>query len=276
MAAPIDEPTRTTRRSPKGLPSNQSQIERARQETVHPSDRRFFIVHLQKTAGTTLRDRFRHSLPETAIYPNRTDGTDKRISVISLSHLLSRWDVRRDEIRLVAGHFPLSTIELLDAEFVTLSVLRSPLDRTLSYLRHQRKLNTVDRERPLEEIYADPFRFNGLIRNHMTRMFGIGATEMKAGDGVLTNIEDSDALLERAKLGVASLDAFGLQPHFEEFWQSLAHRFGLDATACTSSNTTELEPATASLEQRILEDNTLDTSLFEFAENLYNERARGE
>lgn len=94
---------------------------------------RFFIVHLQKAAGTSLRDRFRATLDDPAIYPNATDGRDKRLSVISLAHLLERWRVRRDEIRLVAGHFPLSTVELLDADFVTLSILRPPVDRTLSY-----------------------------------------------------------------------------------------------------------------------------------------------
>ena len=92
---------------------------------------RFFIVHLQKAAGTTLRDRFRSTLPDTVSYSNASDGTDKRLSVISLSHLLARWQDRRDEVRLVAGHFPLSTVELLDADFVTLSALRPPVDRTL-------------------------------------------------------------------------------------------------------------------------------------------------
>ena len=56
--------------------------------------RRFFIVHMQKSAGTTLRDRFRNTFDEDAIYPNRTDGTDKRLSVISLRHLLDRWQAR--------------------------------------------------------------------------------------------------------------------------------------------------------------------------------------
>ena len=47
---------------------------------------RYFIVHLQKTAGTSLRDRFRSTFDESAIYPNAGDGRDKRLSVISLAH----------------------------------------------------------------------------------------------------------------------------------------------------------------------------------------------
>ena len=58
-------------------------------ETVTNEPTRFFMVHLQKTAGTSLRDRFRATLPDSAIYPNATDGRDKRIAVISLTYCLS-------------------------------------------------------------------------------------------------------------------------------------------------------------------------------------------
>lgn len=240
---------------------------------MESNPRRYFIVHLQKTAGTTLRDRFRSTFSDAAIYPNASDGRDKRLSVISLSHLMERWQVRRDEIRLIAGHFPLSTVELLDAEFVTLSVLRPPIERTLSYLHHQRRLNKEDGLRSLEEIYSDPFRFNGLIRNHMVRMFAIGSAEMSPGDGVLTDMRDSTERLERAKEAVAGLDAFGLQPAFGEFCAELESRFDLNLGPPIRSNPTERnDAAPAALIKRIMEDNALDLRLYEFAEHLYCER----
>jgi len=234
---------------------------------------RFFVVHLQKTAGTSLRDRFRATFENDSVYPNKTDGPVGH-AVISLSHLLERWQTRRDELRLIAGHFPLSTVDLLDAEFVTLSVLRPVVDRTLSYLRHQQKLNTDDRARSLEEIYDDPFRFRGLIRNHMTRMFSISAEEMVPGDGVLTDVVDSRDRLERAKEGLASLDAFGLQPRFEELWKEIADRFGLVLGSPVRSNvTTAGAEVPDRLVERILEDNALDLELYDYAERLYEDRA---
>jgi len=233
---------------------------------------RFFVVHLQKTAGTTLRDRFRATLPDRSIYPHRSDGPNILHAIISLSHLLERWQVRRDEIRLIAGHFPLSTVQLLNAEFVTCSILRPPVDRTLSYLRHQKQVNKKDRCKSLEEIYDDPFRFNGLVRNHMTRMFGIGTEQMRVGDGALTDVPDTEELLERAKRGVAGLTAFGLQPRFEEFWQRFARQFGLDQSASVVSNATKPENAPLHLIDRIMKDNPLDLQLYDFAERLYDER----
>jgi hypothetical protein len=234
--------------------------------------RRFFVVHLQKSAGTTLRDRFRATFPSEAIYPNRSDGGVGH-AVISLSNLLERWTARRAELRLIAGHFPLSTVELLDADFVTVSILRPPVERTLSYLRHQKMLNARDKVKSLEEIYDDPFRFNGLIRNHMTRMFSIGAEEMAAGDGVLTDVPDTSARLDRAKQGIAGLDGFGLQPCFEEFWEDFATRFGLEVGEPVRSNRTQPDDGvTDALVARITADNGADLELYDYAERLYHER----
>jgi hypothetical protein len=233
---------------------------------------RFFIVHMQKSAGTSLRDRFRHHLSESEIYPNRTDGRDKRLSVISVAHLLDRWEARGAEVRLVAGHFPLCTTELLGGDFVTLTVLRPPVERTLSYLRHQKKLNRADAGKSLAEIYDDPFRFNGLIRNHMTRMLSMTTDEMVAGDGVLSDVPDTPDRLERAKRALAGLDAFGIQPRFEEFCDELAARYALDLGSPLRANATEPFDASDELPDRIARDNALDLELYEYAAALYAER----
>lgn len=236
--------------------------------------RRFFVVHLQKSAGTTLRSRFRATFSDAAIYPNATDGKVGH-SVISVSNLLERWRLRRDDLRLIAAHFPLCTTELLDADFVTLSVLREPVERTLSYLRHQQMLHRADRASSLEEVYDDPFRFNGLIRNHMVRMFSISVEELEPGDGVLTDTPDTRERLERAKDGVAGLDAFGLQSGFEEFWNDFATRYDLEVGEVLHKNATEsFTQPSESLIDRIKEDNALDVELYEFAENLYRQRRR--
>jgi hypothetical protein len=239
-----------------------------------PEPRRFFIVHMQKSAGTSLRDRLRNHFPESAIYPNRTDGADKRVSVISLRHLLERWDTRGDEIRVVAGHFPLATTQVLGVPFVSLTVLRPPVERTLSYLRHQRGINKSDAEKTLEEIYEDPFRFNALIRNHMTRMLSLTREELIAGDGVLGDVDDTPERLERAKRALEKLDRFGLQPRFEEFCRELEIRYSIDLGEPTRSNATEAMPASNDLARRIAADNALDVELYEFASRLYDAQRR--
>jgi hypothetical protein len=242
-----------------------------RAEDVH---RRYFVAHMQKTAGTTLRDRLRASFSEDQIYPNGSDGADPRISVISVSHLLERWNARGGHIRLLTGHFPVSTVELLGVPFVTMTILRHPVERTLSFLRHQveRHQRGATKDTPLVEIYQDPFRFRHMIQNHMVRTLSLSPEEMMGHDGVLTPVPYTRERLERAKEALAHLDLFGLQDRFDEFCDELGERYGLALTGPVRSNTTEPTTVPDGLADRIAKDNALDMELYSFAQDLYEER----
>lgn len=239
---------------------------------------RFFIAHMQKTAGTTLRDRLRGTFADEQVYPNATDGPDARVAVISVSHLQERWRARGDEIRLLTGHFPIRTPELLgaDARFVTLTVLRDPVERTLSFLRHQaqRRQRGATEDTPLTEIYEDPFRFEAMVQNHMTRMLSLSPEEMAYGDGVLATVPYTSDRLERAKEALAAIDLFGLQHRLEELCTELTSRYGLQLGGPRRSNTTEATDADPGLVARIAQDNALDVELYRYACELYERRHR--
>jgi hypothetical protein len=234
---------------------------------------------MQKTAGTTLRDRLRNTYTEDQIYPNGSDGPDGRISVISLSHLQACWKARGQGIRLLTGHFPIRTPEVLEppAPFVTMTVLRDPVERILSFLRHQaeRRQRGADPDTPLWEIYTDPVRFDMLIHNHMTRMLSMTPDEFVPADGVLGTVPYDAARLEMAKEGLAGLPLFGLQDRLEEFCGELASRYGLDVGDPLRSNTTERDDVPEGLVERIVEDNALDIELYAWARKLYDERHPG-
>ena len=92
---------------------------------VSASERRFFFVHLQKTAGTALFQRLRDHFGAEAVYPRPDDQTDIR-STTDVDFLLDRYRKHGDTIRVVTGHFPLCAVELFDAPFTTFTVLREP------------------------------------------------------------------------------------------------------------------------------------------------------
>lgn len=240
---------------------------------------RFFVAHMQKTAGTSLRDRLRATFDDSEIYPNATDGPDPRIAVISVQRLRERWQARGEQIRLLTGHFPVRVIELPEfrgIDFVTMTVLRHPVERTLSFLRHQasRRQRGATPDTPLVEIYEDPFRFEAMIQNHMVRMLSLTPEEMLEGDGVLTRVPYTRERLETAKETLANLDLFGLQERFEEFCAELATRYGLDVGQPLRTNTTEPVEVPEGFADRIAEDNALDMELYDFACRLYEERHR--
>jgi hypothetical protein len=225
---------------------------------------RWFFVHVQKTAGTTLFYRLANQFPGPALYPDGSDGSPVReMPQFKVDVLLDRWAKRRDEIRVVTGHFPLCTVELLDAPFVTLSVLREPVSRTLSYLRHHREFLPEARDASLDQIYDDPSRFEGLVHNHMVKMFSLTTDEMD--DGVMTHVDFTPERLERAKRGVESIDVLGLQEDFDAFCAELEARWSWDLEGPVAANRTEPAEASPALVERIREDNALDVALYEHA-----------
>lgn len=251
------------------------------EEGPHDEPQRFFFVHVLKTGGTDLFTRLGgdpsipveheyHFAPE-AIYPNDSDGNVFTVAPqLSVEQLLERWPVRRDEIRIVMGHFPLCTVELLDAPFVTLTVLREPVERTLSFLRHHRKMTPADRDKSFEEIYEDPFRFEALIHNHMVKMFSLTTDEMTGG--MLTTVDYDRDRLEQAKRNLETVDVVGIQESFEAFCDELHLRFGWELGAPLWANRTQPADIPRSLIKRIEEDNALDTELYEHARQLVDHR----
>ena len=155
-----------------------------------------------------------------------------------------------------------------------MTVLRDPVERTLSFLRHQaaRRQRGATEDTPLEEIYDDPFRFEAMIVNHMTRMLSLTPDEFGPGDGVLTTVPYTAERLEMAKDALAGLDLFGLQHRLEEFCDELGTRYGLDTGTPLRSNTTDPGDVDPLLLERIVEDNALDVELYAYACELYEER----
>jgi hypothetical protein len=233
---------------------------------------RYFFVHIQKTAGTSLIKRLRRHFPHDAFYPSESGADlDEQAPHFAVSRLLERWAVRGDDVRMLTGHFPLCTADLLGGGFTTMTVVREPVERTLSYLRHHRALTPADADLPLEAVYEDEFRFEGLVHNHMTKMLGMTTEQMDAG--MLTVVDFTPDVLERAKRNVDAIDVIGLQRCFDAFCAELERRFGWDLGAPVVMNRTGgADDVSEAFRARIAEDNAADVELYEHAERVYRER----
>lgn len=233
--------------------------------TTAPDDiERFFFVHVQKTAGTTLLIRLGEQFAPEQIYPDDSDGDKFGIMPqMNVDHLVERWPERRGDVRVVTGHFPLCTAELLGDPFRTFTVLREPVERTLSFLRHHRKLTPADAHLSLEEIYEDPLRFDRLVHNHMVKMFALTTEDMTGW--LMTTVDFRPEHLERAKERLATVDVVGIQEDFEPFCHELERRFGWDLGPPVVANDTPHEAVSDAFRARIAEDNALDIELYEFA-----------
>lgn len=226
---------------------------------------RYFFLHLHKTAGTSLWRRLHHQFTDAELYPGVQDDSPTERTFVP-EYLQARYLARRDEIRVVTGHFPLCTTELLGDDFRTFTVLRPPLERVTSVLRHHRDSRSPDDPITFDEIYDLPVQ-QLLIRNHMTKMLALDAHEMT--DGALSDIAIDDARLEVAKQRLTAIDVVGLQSRFEEFCAALEQRFSWDLGPTVvmnrSSSPSEMTPELA---RRIEADNAIDQELYDFARGL--------
>lgn len=233
--------------------------------------RRWFLVHMHKTAGTALCQRLRHEFPPEEVYPAVFDQQAYH-ATLHVDLLRRRFEENGDRLRLITGHFPLCTTELLGVPFATMTVLRDPVERTLSALRDMRERDASVRGRPLEEIYADPIKFQCLIHNHMVKMLSMTPDEMT--DGFLTVLDLDSRHLERAKRHlVERVDVCGVQEHFEEFCDELMRRSGWDLGPPRFANRSTPHLADDGLRERIAEDNRLDMELYRFALALHEQRS---
>jgi Sulfotransferase family len=239
--------------------------------------RRFFFVHVQKAAGTELRERLKRLFAPEALYPDKTDGDIVTVAPqVSAAQLLARWEVRKDEIEVVTGHFPLATAELLDADFTTLTVLREPVERTLSHLRHYRSLSPEARGKSLEAIYDETPAYV-FLRDHMVKMFAMTADEVATAARenkwpVVKYIELTRDRMARAQERLANVDVLGLQDRFDEFCAVLQSEFGWQLGEPLYANRTPHTDVPDSLRARIAADNALDVEFFEYACDLYDRR----
>lgn len=247
------------------------------------SSRRFFFVHVHKAAGTSLLVRLRRQFGREPIYPNQSDiDAAARVGALALaptllvSHLLERYRMRRDQIEVVAGHFPLRTPELLGDAFTTLTIVRDPVERILSSLRHHRQLTPEDRGRSLEELYEDPVRFEGMLHNHQVKVFSLTPDEIRRGDGVMANVGTfTPTRLGDAKRGLETVDVLGLHDHVEAMCDELSARFGWHLGDDVHLNSTEPVDVPRSLRRRIEDDNAMDAEFYDFARQLWTARRRG-
>lgn len=231
---------------------------------------RFFFVHLQKTGGTALFQRLRDSFGPAAVYP-RPDDASGPTAVLDVDHLMEDLRLHGDQIQLITGHFPLCLVDLLDGPTTTFTVLREPVERTLSLLRRRQQVEARYDGWSLEAIYDDPDLLP-IIRNHMVKMLSMTPEEMTATP-LVASVSFDQARLERAKEQlVERIDLFGLQTDFERFCTSLEARFGWDLGPPRFANRTPPQPVADALRDRIAEDNRIDGELYRFAEQLYADR----
>jgi hypothetical protein len=231
---------------------------------------RWFFLHIPKTAGMTLYYRLiRHH--GAALYPLPPDR-GRPHAVMDVDHVERSFAACRNQIRIITGHFPLCLGERLGVPLTTFTILRDPVERTLSFLRQRQQQTAKYRGLPLEDVYADPYLLHGFIHNYMVKVLTLTVEEMQ--QGVVTMVPFDDARLEHAKYNLEHrIEIFGLQEQFGDFIDHLAAHFGWDlGERETHLNRTAPSEVLDEFRTQIARDNAFDVELYAFAKSVLRRR----
>lgn len=147
-----------------------------------PNDSRFLFIHVMKTGGTSfghlLRSNFKQSerYPD-AVLPPDSDMFKRAEAYTHVPRLIQDVNRMADSLRIVRGHVPYAVRSLLEGEFVAMTILRNPVERTFSYLKHCRKYHYEHIGLPMEQIYEQPWFFESFMHNYQTKIFSMSAQE---------------------------------------------------------------------------------------------------
>lgn len=253
-----------------------------------------YFLHIPKTSGTTLTRYVDSHFAEDDILPPKV-----------WNHHLPELEWRQrtafvrsmDRYELVRGHFGLGVWRELGPDPVYITMLRDPIEKTLSMFHH------IDTERIHNnfvhpDFYREPFSLEdvlgdgrgALFRNHQVRHLAVDLNVKRMANGrdrqdhatmyfdslpqfVTPGIDDEE-LLERAWRNLQRFAFFGLQEHHQAGVLLLADTMGWKPVAVQERLMTHGErPTRADLPAPVIaaieDGNALDRQLLDRARRLF-------
>ncbi|NND67731.1 MAG: sulfotransferase family 2 domain-containing protein [Halioglobus sp.] len=149
------------------------------------ADNKFLFIHVMKAGGTSFTDVINQNFAPGERYPSAHLGDEtnpfrKMEAYLYVPGIIGVVNSTPERYRIVCGHVPYAIRSLLDADYVAITVLRDPVARTISYLKHCRRYHNEHEGLSLEEIYEDDWFHASFINNYQTKLFSMTAAETLA------------------------------------------------------------------------------------------------
>lgn len=172
-----------------------------------------FFIHVMKTGGTSFVTHVRGRLPAEQVWPRQEAVEIGGGSYTDADALRALSPDETERIRFYSGHLPSVAAELVGAGF-TMTVLRDPVERTISFLRHAKVHHPKQRDRSLVEIYEDAHQYGFFVHDYQVRQFAKGHADDLTHFAALWIDEER---LDRARENLARVDLVGFHDRLEDF-----------------------------------------------------------
>lgn len=138
-----------------------------------------------KTGGTSFSHVIADNFEEAHRYPYAKDDAvffERMESYVHVPKFIQSVNSNSQNLQVISAHVPLATRDFLIEPYRTLTLLREPVERTISYLKHCRRYHIEHQNMSLEDIYADDWFRATFMENYQTKIFSMTAAEALAED----------------------------------------------------------------------------------------------
>lgn len=226
-------------------------------------------MHIMKTAGTSFARQINANFAVDEIYPAPT-AERAMDEYWKVSEVRALGPDRRAGIRIFHGHFPLLVADLVGADTIV-TLVRDPVERVISHLRHCERHYVGHHGRPLEAIYEDGWLHPHFFRNYQVKQFAMVPEDQPEAHNEVIDVDERR--LEVARANLDRVAVLGLTERYPQFLREVVERFGWTPVRGlrlqASPGSAEVPEA---LRSRIREDNQADLAFYEDA----RERARSQ
>jgi hypothetical protein len=197
-----------------------------------PDANNFFFIHLMKTGGSSFTEHLQGNFNHDQTYPDAcmissNDFFRRTEAYLHAPKFVADVNGMSGKLRMVLGHVPYAVRSLLDDDYVAITLLRDPVERSISYLKHCRRYHPEHSGKSFEEIYEDPWFYATFINNYQTKIFSMSASEALSEERFA---DDLPNIPPRRELG----DGQSLSPELNSFRDRSPGRFLLECFATST------------------------------------------